>query len=243
MIAPNTVLKAEGISSGYVHRGQRIPVLRGIDCDILAGVTMAILGPSGVGKSTLLNVLAALLSPDEGLIRFVGPDGLPTLLPRQECPLLRWYRNVYVQLVHQSPVASLVSHFTAERNVALPLLIQGISWPVARRRARELLSIVGLAKLAARCPPQLSGGECQRAAIARAIAVRPAVVLADEPTGSLDLASAKQAMDALAELVHGEGLALVLVTHDRRLAHRYADVVLELGPQTGLRRAAARVGR
>ena len=191
------------------HYGET-PVFAGVNLRVQAGEFVAILGESGVGKSTLLNCIAGLDSVSAGSVRI--DDTEVTTLAEPDAALLRRRRLGFVfQAFHVLP------HLSVFHNVALPLLL--LKAPDAAR-VREVLAAVGLAALAERLPQQLSGGQLQRVAIARALVHRPALILADEPTGNLDPATAERAIDLLAAQVRHEGAACVLVTHSRMAAAR-----------------------
>jgi putative ABC transport system ATP-binding protein len=198
------------------HYGEA-PVFSAVHLEVQAGEFVAILGESGVGKSTLLNCIAGLDSVDGGAVRIAGTD--ITTLPEPEAALLRRRRLGFVfQAFHVLP------HLSVFHNVALPLLLLKRPDPA---RVREVLAAVGLAALEARLPQQLSGGQLQRVAIARALVHRPDLILADEPTGNLDPATAERVIDLLASQVRREGAACVLATHSRMAAAR-ADRTLVL---------------
>jgi putative ABC transport system ATP-binding protein len=192
-------------------------VFAGVDLDVAAGEFVAIVGESGVGKSTLLNCIAGLDVPSAGQVSVGGTD-VTTLTEAAQAVLRREQLGFVFQAFHVLP------HLTVAHNVALPLLL-------ARRgdaqRVAQVLAAVGLAGLGDRLPATLSGGQLQRVAIARALVHRPALILADEPTGNLDPATAERVLDLLATQVRSEGAACVLVTHSRVAAAR-ADRVLTL---------------
>ena len=212
------------------------PVLRGVDLEIEAGDSVAILGPSGSGKSTLLNILGTLEPPTSGRVLWGGRD----LAEFDEAALAR-HRNRAIGFVFQKH--HLLPQCTALENVLVPTLAApGVRDIAAERaRAQSLLVRVGLAQRAGHKPAQLSGGECQRVAVVRALIQSPRLLLADEPTGSLDSASAESLIELLVELRAAEGLTLVLVTHARPLAQRMRRVLeLEAGE---LRPAASEESR
>jgi lipoprotein-releasing system ATP-binding protein len=215
------ILEAVGLRKIYRGGdGNPIEVLSGIDFTVDRGEFVAIVGASGSGKSTLLHLLGALDAPSDGSVQLAGqayatesPEGLAAI------------RNRKVGFVFQ--FHHLLREFTALENVMMPLLIAGETEGRARSRAEELLAAVGLAGRMSHRPSQLSGGEQQRAAVARALAADPLVVLADEPSGNLDSANSERLHQLFAHLSREFETALVVVTHNRSLAAR-ADRVLSL---------------
>ena len=203
--------------SGLAKRYGDTPVFTGVDLNVEAGEFVAILGESGVGKSTLLNCIAGLDRIDGGTIRVVGAD-ITTLDEASAARLRRRAMGFVFQAFHVLP------HLSVFHNVALPLLLLKRPDP---SRVNDMLAAVGLRDLAERLPQQLSGGQLQRVAIARALVHRPALILADEPTGNLDPTTAERVIDLLAAQVKREGAACVLATHSRMAAAR-ADRVLTL---------------
>lgn len=188
-------------------------VLRDISLHLKAGEYVAIVGESGVGKSTLLNLVAGLDRPDSGLLVLDGVDYAQ--LDEDALTRLRRDKLGFVfQAFHVLP------HLTVRQNVALPLWLQGLHGSPADEPAQQLLEAVGLGDRAASWPRELSGGEMQRVAIARALVHRPRLVLADEPTGNLDRRTAGQVFDLMLELNRAVGTSLVIVTHDPELAAR-----------------------
>lgn len=200
----------------YALEHDRLEVLSGVDLDIADGETVAIIGPSGSGKTTLLLLLAGLEQPQDGSIRL---DGLP--LQEMDADALADLRRDRLGIVFQS--FHLVPSLTALGNVALPLEIAGHD--DALERARQMLRRVGLAERQRHYPSQLSGGEQQRVAIARALVHSPGLLLADEPTGNLDLNTGALIIDILFELNQATGSTLVLVTHDEVIARRCQRVL------------------
>lgn len=196
----------------------RLRALDGIDLQVRRGEFVAIVGPSGCGKSTLLHLIAALDRPDEGTIIVADHD-----LAAAE--RLNEYRARDVGIVFQ--LDNLLPTLTASENVQVPMFGQGRSGRERRKRAEELLGMVGLADRARNRPPQLSGGERQRVAIARALANSPAILLADEPTGRLDSASGRRVLDLLEEIRREQGITVILVTHDPAIAAR-ADRIVQM---------------
>jgi lipoprotein-releasing system ATP-binding protein len=200
--------------------GNVIRVLRGVDLTLGRGETVSIVGPSGSGKSTLLHILGGLDLPSSGRIALGGRD----VANLDDVQLAR-VRNRYVGFVFQ--FHHLPRDFSALENVMMPQLIAGCSRPEARKRALELLDQVGLADRSGHVPAKLSGGEQQRVATARALANEPPVLLADEPSGNLDLDTSEVLHDVLFDLVRDHGTAMVVVTHNAALAAR-TDRILRL---------------
>lgn len=213
-------IRAEGLAMTYAEGKLRTPVFDGIDLSVQSGETVAILGASGAGKSTLLHLLGGLDTPTAGEV-FVAGQKMSSLSDAARGAL----RNKSLGFVYQ--FHHLLPEFTALENVMLPVLLSGAQVPDATRRARALLEAVGLGHRLDHKPGELSGGERQRAAVARALVNRPACVLGDEPTGNLDEKTAQTVFELMLALNHEQHTALVLVTHDRRLARRL-DRVLEL---------------
>jgi len=185
--------------------------LRDASVTVAPGEILAVLGPSGSGKSTLLHCLGGVLRADAGEIR-LGEVRIDRLGERART-LLRRDRFGFVFQFGQ-----LVPELPAVENAMLPILLAGAGWPDARRRAGELFDRLGLAGLEGRRPGELSGGQAQRVAVARALIARPDVLFADEPTGSLDSLAGQQVMDLLVDAVRAQGASLVLVTHEARVA-------------------------
>lgn len=212
------MIDLDGLSMHYRAGGEPIRILENITLHIGAGETVAIAGPSGCGKTTLLLLLAGLEQPAAGLVSLRG-----TALQELDADGLADLRRDHIGIVFQS--FHLVPSLSAIDNVALPLQIAGSA--DARSRALEILGRVGLAERVTHFPSQLSGGEKQRVAIARALVHRPALLLADEPTGNLDEHTGAAVVDLLFELNAESGATMVLVTHDMDLAAR-CDRVLRL---------------
>jgi ABC-type lipoprotein export system ATPase subunit len=193
----------------YGSGAAEVRALRGVSCTLRPGAQVALTGPSGSGKSTLLHLLAGLDTPTGGTIAWPGLDGSPEGRPG------------LIGMVFQGP--SLLPPLDVTENIALPLLLAGFTETQAREQARAALHDVGLDELAARLPEELSGGQAQRVAVARALAVRPRVILADEPTGQLDSAHAAQVVGLLLDAATMLGAALVLSTHDLTIAERLPE--------------------
>ena len=214
------VLEVEALKRSFVQGDVRIDVLRGVDLSVRKGEIVALLGPSGSGKSTLLQAVGLLEGGFEGAIRIGGEEaaGLGT----DSMTRLRRDSIGFVYQFHH-----LLPDFTAEENVVIPQLIRGATPDAARERARSLLGRLGLAERLTHRPSKLSGGEQQRVAVARALANRPALVLADEPTGNLDEATAEIVFNEFLSLVRDEGSAALVATHNERIAARM-DRILRL---------------
>jgi lipoprotein-releasing system ATP-binding protein len=217
----SAILEAQGLRKLYRGGdGAPIEVLSGVDLAVARGEFVAIVGASGSGKSTLLHLLGALDTPTSGQVRL---DGL--VYGEQTAAALAAVRNRKIGFVFQ--FHHLLREFSALENVMMPLLIAGEPEGRARSRAEELLATVGLAGRMSHRPSELSGGEQQRAAVARALVADPLVVLADEPSGNLDYANSERLHQLFAQLSREFETALVVVTHNRSLAAR-ADRVLSL---------------
>lgn len=208
------------VYKNYSSGGATTPVLQGIDLEIMAGECVFLVGPSGSGKTTLLSILGCLLTPDRGRVSIAGRElsGMSDL----ERALLRRDRIGFVfQRFH------LIRGLTAAHNVAVPLTLAGVAHQQARSRALDLLGAVGLSEKAQSHVNKLSTGQCQRVALARALAGDPDLILADEPTASLDGATGQEAMQLLRKLTSESGKTAVVVTHDARIYH-FADRILQL---------------
>ncbi len=213
MSAPGVVFRARALARRYRMGEVEVRALAGVDLDIGAGELAVVAGPSGSGKSTLLHLLGGLDVADRGSVEFEGRD--LAALPERERTLVRRRRLGFVfQAFHLVPVLS------ALENVEWPLRIDGVPAAECRRRAAEALAQVGLAERTAHRPDRLSGGERQRVAIARALVHRPAAVLADEPTGNLDSATAAAVVGLMESLRRELGTTFVLATHDPALVER-----------------------
>jgi ABC-type lipoprotein export system ATPase subunit len=203
------LVRCTDLTRTYGSGAGEVRALRGVSCTLRPGMQVALTGPSGSGKSTLLHLLAGLDTPTGGTIAWPGLDGSPEGRPG------------LIGMVFQGP--SLLPPLDVTENIALPLLFAGFTETEARERAAAALHDVGLDELAARLPEELSGGQAQRVAVARALAVRPRVILADEPTGQLDSGHAAQVVGLLLDAATMLGAALVLSTHDLTIAERLPE--------------------
>ena len=202
----------------YQYRKSNLPVLKDINCNFECGKVYAIIGPSGSGKTTLLSIMAGLDRPQSGEV-FVDGTPLSTLN-------LDAYRRQKIAMIFQA--FQLFPLLTALENVSYPMEINGVSKTEARTRAQELLASVEIDETTSqRFPSHLSGGEQQRVAIARALASGAQILLADEPTGNLDVDNGKNIMDILTALAHDKGYCVIIVTHDLQVAER-ADVIFRM---------------
>ena len=216
----NDVLAVRGLKRSFEQGGVRIDVLRGVDFAVKQGEIVALLGPSGSGKSTLLQAVGLLEGGFEGGIEIEGQSVVAA--DDKERTRIRRERLGFVYQFHH-----LLPDFTALENVVIPQLVHGSTDAEARTRAASLLGTLGLAERLTHRPSKLSGGEQQRVAVARALAIRPALVLADEPTGNLDEATADIVFAEFLRLVREEAGAALVATHNERLAARM-DRVLRL---------------
>jgi lipoprotein-releasing system ATP-binding protein len=212
------ILQTRGLRRSFRQGEAVIEVLRGVDLDVQPGEIVALLGPSGSGKSTLLQAVGLLEGGFEGSIRIAGQEAAQ--LPPGGRTEVRRDRLGFVYQFHH-----LLPDFNAIENVVLPQLIHGATRVDAETRARQLLGVLGLEARLTHRPSQLSGGEQQRVAVARALANRPTLVLADEPTGNLDEATSERVFAQFLELVRTEGSSALVATHNERLAARMDRVV------------------
>jgi ABC-type lipoprotein export system ATPase subunit len=200
------LVEAKGLSKDYpLPGGGLISVLRGVDCRIDDGDDIAIVGPSGSGKSTLLHCLGGLVKPTSGELSWPALGARETLLPEK------------IQFVFQSP--SLYPALSVLGNVSLPMVLAGRGAD-PEARALEVLEAFGLGELSDKLPEELSGGQAQRVAMARALAIRPRLILADEPTGQLDSKTATAFLDRVLEMTRTAGAAMVIATHDPLMARK-----------------------
>jgi lipoprotein-releasing system ATP-binding protein len=214
------ILALSGVKRSYPTGEGELEVLKGVDLEVYPGEIVGLIGPSGSGKSSLLHAAGLLERPTEGRIVVGGRDC--SNLSDRERTRIRLGSIGFVYQFHH-----LLAEFSALDNVALPQMVAGAGRPVARARAEELLTQLGLAQRLSHQPGQLSGGEQQRVAVARALANQPRVVLADEPTGNLDPATSGAVFQALFDLARATGVALVIATHNMELAG-YMDRVMAL---------------
>jgi len=235
--AQGRLIEVHGLDKTFYDADREIRVLRSLDLNVDAGEEIAVVGQSGTGKSTLLHIIGSLEEPTAGKVYFEGED-----LFALDQKALAEFRNLKLGFVFQFHY--LLADFTALENVMMPALISRMDDAEASRHASEMLEIVGLGDKLGRRPAELSGGEQQRVAVARAVVLRPRLLLADEPTGNLDPESASEVLGLLRACVKGEGAAGILVTHSLAAA-KTADRTLVL-TQAGLsvrgRAGAARQG-
>lgn len=209
--APTAILSARDLVKNYGNT----PAMRGISLDVKRGEVLAIMGPSGSGKSTLLHALAGIELPDSGSVMYGGRD-ITTLSDTERSVLRRRDFGFIFQF------SQLVPELTALDNIAVPLLLDGVKKAQSYERARYWLEAVGLSSHANSLPGELSGGQAQRIAVARALCPNPEILFADEPTGSLDSMNSEAVMTLLMELVRTHGMTVLIVTHEPAVA-AYAD--------------------
>jgi len=212
------LIKTAGLKKTYGDAGKRVEVLKGIDLVLEKGSTVAVVGASGVGKSTFLNILGALDRPTSGDVFYNGEP-----IFRYDDRKLAAFRNRYVGFVFQ--FHHLLPEFTALENVMLPLLIGGADFSAASQKAARLLAEVGLEARVNHKPGELSGGEQQRTAIVRALIQEPEVLLADEPTGNLDTKTGAEVFDLILELNRSRKTTMIIVTHNETLASRLGKTI------------------
>jgi putative ABC transport system ATP-binding protein len=220
MMESPQALVVRSVYKGFGAGAQRTPVLRGVSLDVAQGQTVFLTGPSGSGKSTLLSILGCLLTPDTGSVRVLGHE-VTRLSSSEQTTFRRHHLGFVFQTFHLFPTLSALD------NVRLALAMQGRPLPEATRRATDLLDQVCLGHRAGLRPAQLSTGECQRVAVARALVGEPKLLFADEPTASLDAENGRVVMHLLTDLVRQRGMTLVVVTHDDRI-FPFADRIIRL---------------
>ncbi len=214
----SVALALRSIRKSYRLGAHEVPALRGIDAEVKAGEMLALTGPSGSGKTTMLNISGLIEQPDAGEVLF---DGKPVSdLSARERTMLR---RRQVGFIFQS--FNLVPVMTASENIDYPLFLEGLPKAERAHRVAEIVEAVGLTEHAMRKPDQLSGGQRQRVAVARALIKRPRVVIADEPTASLDSDTAGQIVSMMRDMCHLHGSAFILATHDERLWSKCHRVV------------------
>ena len=210
---PDPIVQIRGLSKAYRRDSMEIPVLRDITLEVPEGEFLGLMGPSGSGKTTLLNLIAGIDRPDSGTVTVAGTD----VTKLSESQLARW-RATHIGFVFQ--FYNLIPVLTAFENVELPLLLTSLSKPERKRHVDTALALVGLADRMRHYPRQLSGGQEQWVAIARAIATDPTILVADEPTGDLDRKSAEEVLTLLERLNKEFKKTIVMVTHDPHAAER-----------------------
>jgi len=213
-----TSIKINNLNKSFLTPGRELHVLKGITLDLYRGEMAAIMGPSGVGKSTLLHILGALDRPTSGNIFYDGKD-----IFSLKNDALSDFRNKTIGFVFQ--FHHLLPEFNAVENTMMPSLISGINQKEAYKRAEAILGEVGLSNRLLHKPGELSGGEQQRVAVARALMLEPAVVLADEPTGNLDTQTGEELFRLLIELNNKKGITFIIVTHNEHLASKCKRII------------------
>ncbi len=226
-------IRLESVSRQYTMGESVIRAVNDVSLTIPSGEFLALLGSSGSGKSTLLNLIAGLDRPSTGAVIAQGND-----LSKMSSLALARYRRQTVGMVFQS--FNLLPRMTLEENVELPLRLAEVDRSERATRVREALQRVGLEKRIGHRPSELSGGEQQRTAVARALVNRPKILLADEPTGNLDSATGEAILTLLREIQKNPGMTIVMVTHERTLAERFADRLAIMGDGKLLSNGAAR---
>ncbi|HEY9618441.1 MAG TPA: ABC transporter ATP-binding protein [Microcoleaceae cyanobacterium] len=218
--APVIAIAAQGINMVFNPQIEQVPVLRGINLTVPQGTIQMVLGPSGVGKTTLLLILAGLLTPTAGQVTLLGQE--ITQMSRSQ---LTQFRRQHLGFLSEE--GNLLRALTAIENVEVILNLKGIQGQMAQTQALQLLATVGLAKLADRFPYELSGGQQQRVAIARALAGHPNLIIADEPTSALDAENGRIVLDLLRTLAKHDNSTIVIATHDPRI-ESFADQIAYL---------------
>ncbi len=212
------VIEIRGLEKSYGEGSTSLKVLKGIDLMIQKGEVVSVTGPSGTGKSTLLNLMGCLDDFESGVIKLVNRD-----VSSFSVDDLSSFRNRHIGFIFQ--LHNLLPEFTALENVMLPLLIRRVRWKTAREMSMELLSRFNMDNRATHKPGEMSGGECQRIAVARAIVGEPDIILADEPTGSLDSKNSMNLLEILLGLCREKGSTAIIVTHDMKIAEMTDRIV------------------
>jgi len=220
MTQKELVLSLKNVSKVYQLGKVELVALKGINLDIHRGDFVTIMGPSGSGKSTLLNLIGCLDSPTKGKVFLKGKD--ISLMSESQ---LSQFRGKTIGFVFQE--FNLLPQLNALENVALPMVFQEVSQEKRRKKAEELLTLVDLGERILHQPAELSGGECQRVAIARSFANSPEIIIADEPTGNLDSTTGKKVMEILTDFHKKEGKTMIVVTHDPNIAD-YSEIIVNI---------------
>lgn len=210
------MITLQHITRQFLTTEVRTQAIHDLSLEIIQGEFVAIMGPSGCGKSTLLNILGLLDRPDSGEFLFFGEN-----IARASVTRLAGLRKQHIGFVFQN--FNLIEELSVRENIALPLLYHRLSSQEMRERVDEVMNRLGLVPRAGHYPPQLSGGQQQRVAVARAIVTKPALILADEPTGNLDSVNGKEVLDLLTDL-HNDGTTIVMVTHNEEDARRSSRI-------------------
>ncbi len=220
MAASTMAVVLDGVRQSYARGAKSLDVLRGVSLSVRLGECVFLAGPSGSGKSSLLSVIGCLLTPNSGRVTVLGQD-IARLAPSDRADFRLQRIGFLFQRFH------LIRGLTAIENAMVPLVVQGKSWPTARTRAAQVLEDLGMLQDADADPRHLSVGQCQRVALARALAADPDLILADEPTASLDWGSGRHVIQLLRALAHERGKTVIGVTHDQRILP-FCDRVLHL---------------
>lgn len=220
MSESDIIITAQNLHYSYQEAGETKPVLEGVDLSIKRGELVALLGESGSGKSTLLNLLGCIDKADSGKVLING-----TLMNKLKEPQLTLFRRQHIGFIYQ--LFNLIPTLSVSENIALPLELAGVNSDDRKKQVSDWLKKVGLDGRESAYPDQLSGGEQQRVAVARALIHKPTLVLADEPTGNLDAQTGQKILDLLVDLSHDQGQTLLIVTHSKIVAEM-ADRVLTL---------------
>lgn len=214
------IIRTEDLTKTFVLGSEKVTALSNVNISVNKGQICAVLGTSGSGKSTLLNMLAGLERPTSGAV-FIGRHRIDKMTERE----LTLFRQKFTGFVFQS--YNLIPSLTALENVAMPLMFKGVNRQEREARALEMLKLVGLENRKDHRPSEMSGGQQQRAGIARAFVSSPQVIFADEPTGNLDSETTKNVMELVCSLVHENNSTMILVTHDNSVA-AYADKIIRI---------------